>query len=271
MVFSPQKGSSGAASATGENPLPARRGQRSDGAEARGHLLHTALQLFSERGYSKTSTREIAKAAQVNIAAISYYFGDKAGLYRAAFLEPFGNPGDPVGLYSDPLLTLNEALQGFFTGFFEPLKQGERMQHCMRLHFREMLEPTGAWAEGIDNGIRPAHLALVEVLRRHLALPEADDALHRLAFCVAGLGVQMYASRDVVQALRPQLLGEPALIDVWAKQVVVYAAAIVEAERTRRASACASTATPPHPPQAASNIADAAENPKPPQHPYKAP
>src|SRR4051812_38465331 len=67
------------------------RKQRSDGAEARERLLHTALKLFAEKGFSKTSTREIAQAAGANIASISYYFGDKAGLYRAVYTEPLGS------------------------------------------------------------------------------------------------------------------------------------------------------------------------------------
>ena len=64
---------------------PERRKPRSDGIEARTRLLHTALKLFSEKGFARTSTREIAQAAGVNIAAIHYYFGDKTGLYSACF------------------------------------------------------------------------------------------------------------------------------------------------------------------------------------------
>ena len=51
---------------------------RSDGQEARTRLLDAALVLFADKGFAKTSTREIAQAAQVNVASISYYFGDKA-------------------------------------------------------------------------------------------------------------------------------------------------------------------------------------------------
>ena len=74
------------------DPRPAGKAQRSDGIEARSRLLNCALQLFSEKGFAKTSTREIAQAADANIAAIAYYFGDKAGLYRAVFTEPLGSP-----------------------------------------------------------------------------------------------------------------------------------------------------------------------------------
>ena len=217
------------------SPIP--RKQRSDGAEAREHLLHCALRLFSENGYAKTSTREIAQAAGANLAAISYYFGDKAGLYRAVFTEPVGSASDDIPLYSDPALTLEQALSGFFTSFLEPLKQGELVQLCTRLHFREMMEPTGLWAAEVDNGIKPAHAALVDVLGRHLGLAEPDDDLHRLAFSIAGLALQMFVGRDIVQAIRPQLLGQPEAIDLWAGRLVLFATAMVEADAGRRMAA----------------------------------
>ena len=68
-------------------PPPADDGRksRSDGVQSRERLLMAAMRLFAEQGFAKTSTREIALAAGTNIASISYYFGDKAGLYRAAF------------------------------------------------------------------------------------------------------------------------------------------------------------------------------------------
>lgn len=47
------------------------------------HILNVALKLFSERGYSATSVREIAKQAKVNLSMISYYFGGKEGLLDA--------------------------------------------------------------------------------------------------------------------------------------------------------------------------------------------
>ena len=210
------------------------RKQRSDGAHARAHLLHTALKLFSEKGFAKTSIREIALAAGANVAAISYYFGYKAGLYRAVFTEPIGSAQDDIARYNQPHFTLRQSLQGFFAGFLEPMRQGELVQLCTRLHFREMLEPTGLWAEEIDKGIKPAHAALVSVLCRHLAITEADDDVHRLAFSITGLALQMFISRDVVEAIRPQLFETPHAIDRWASALVDYAEAMVAVEMIRR-------------------------------------
>lgn len=57
------------------------------------------MTVFSRRGFERGSTREIAKAAGCNIAAIRYYFGDKAGLIASvmessmeALMEGGGHP-----------------------------------------------------------------------------------------------------------------------------------------------------------------------------------
>lgn len=50
-------------------------------------LLNAAKKLFGNDGYESTSTRDIAKAAGVNISLISYHFNGKEGLLRACLEE----------------------------------------------------------------------------------------------------------------------------------------------------------------------------------------
>jgi AcrR family transcriptional regulator len=214
---------------------PARH-PRSDGEASRERLLQAGLRLFAQQGYSKTSTRELAEAASVNVAAISYYFGDKAGLYRAVSLEPLGSPADDLERYRDPALSLPQALRGFYQGFLEPLKQGDVARLCMKLHFREMLEPTGMWDESLAHGIKPMHDQLVDVLRRDLGLSAVDDDLQRLAVCLAGLGVHMHVGRDVIDQVAPGLTAAPEAFDVWADRLVMFGLAMVDAERRRRSA-----------------------------------
>ncbi len=210
------------------------RAPRSDGVEARARLLHAALRLFATKGFANTSTRELATAAGVNIASISYYFGDKAGLYRAAYTEPMGGSCGEVITFDPTQVPLEPALRQMLTQFVAPLKQGDLVQQCMRLHFREMLEPTGLWAEEIDNGIRPAHEALLQVLCQHLRLEQADDDIHRLAFSIVGLAIHMFVGRDIMQVLRPQLQDDAAAIDTYTERLLSYALAMVASEQSRR-------------------------------------
>ena len=220
------------------DPITTRaRPQRSDGEQSRERLLNAALALFADQGFAKTSTREIAEAAGVNVAAISYYFGDKAGLYRAVFSEPMGDPADDIARFADPAMTLADALRGYFAGFVEPLRQGDLARRCMKLHMREMLEPTGLWQQEIERSIRPSHDALVKLLRRHLGLPRADDDLHRLAVAISAIGVYLHVGRDVTDTIAPRLNGGPQALDLWLDRLVDYALGMVEAERARRAAA----------------------------------
>ncbi len=46
-------------------------------------LIEAAIDIFGNVGYDTATTRVIAKAAKVNIAAIPYYYKGKEGLYRA--------------------------------------------------------------------------------------------------------------------------------------------------------------------------------------------
>lgn len=214
------------------------RKPRSDGVEARERLLHTALRLFAEKGYSKTSTREIAQASGVNIASIKYYFSDKAGLYRATFTEPMGGC-EKLAIADSSNLTLRQALEAFFTGFLAPLKQNDLVQLCIRLHFREMLEPTGVREEEISSSIKPALAAVLAILIKHMQTGKADDDLHRLAFSIVGLPLQMFILREAINGIRPKLIAAPAAIDLWAGQLSDYAEAMIAVAVAQRAAASA--------------------------------
>ena len=48
-----------------------------------GTIAGAALQLFAAQGFESTSLREIAAAANVDVALISYRFGGKFGLWKA--------------------------------------------------------------------------------------------------------------------------------------------------------------------------------------------
>ncbi|CAM8635401.1 AcrR Transcriptional regulator [Comamonadaceae bacterium] len=223
---------------------------RSDGVEARNRLLDAALQLFAEQGFAKTSIREIALAAQANVAAISYYFGDKAGLYRAVFSDPRTNPPLPPEALEGTDVTLEQAIRGLLSSFLEPLKQGHvTQQQYMKLCFREMLEPTGAWQQEIDTNIAPAHMALTRGLCRHVGLAEADDDIHRLAFTISGLGVMLHVGNDLYTQIRPGLVNTPQALDAYLDRLVSYALVLVDAEALRRG---AKAPAPAHSPESTS-------------------
>ncbi|MEY2890910.1 MAG: hypothetical protein RJA98_818 [Pseudomonadota bacterium] len=221
---------------------PTERPLRQDGEQSRERLLDAALTLFADKGYARTATREIAESAHTNLAAISYYFGDKAGLYRAVFFCPMARTGAPADALSDPALPLPELLSHWLAAFLEPLAQGDLHRRTLALHMREMLEPTGVWQEHVDTAIRPMHDLLLQHLCRHFGLSAPDAAVQRLAVSIAGLGVHLHVSRQVTDVLAPGLNAAPDAIDGWREALPMYALAMVQAEAQRRQRAAATIA-----------------------------
>ena len=205
-----------------------------DPNNARNRLVMAALYLFAEKGFEGASTREICERADVNISAIRYYFGDKAGLYRGVFHGPDNDSPCRVNVEALANLPLPEALQSFYKDFLDPLKRGEEVRLVMKLHFREMIEPTGVWQDKINEGIKPQHEAMVALLKQHLGLKRADVDVHRLAFAMIGMAVHYYVGHEVVSTICSQLLNTPKAVEVLAERLAGYSVAMVKGEITRR-------------------------------------
>lgn len=58
------------------------RGAAVDQEHMRESLLQTAVEMFSEKGFSGTSIRDIARENSVSLSNIYYYFSNKEGLWR---------------------------------------------------------------------------------------------------------------------------------------------------------------------------------------------
>ncbi|SOH92388.1 transcriptional regulator, TetR family [Monaibacterium marinum] len=56
-------------------------------------LLTHGLRLFWSRGFTNVSVREVARAAGVDVALISRYYGSKLGLFEATLHEAYGLDG----------------------------------------------------------------------------------------------------------------------------------------------------------------------------------
>ncbi len=57
------------------------------GRETRERILDTAEALFAREGVTAVTLRSIAAAAEVNVAAVNYYFGSKEKLFDEMFLR----------------------------------------------------------------------------------------------------------------------------------------------------------------------------------------
>ena len=117
----------------------------SEQSETRERLLLQAERIFAANGYDGTSVRTITEAAGANVAAVSYYFGGKEGLYQAVFETLFDEmrerrirriEADLAAVGGD--ISLEDSLGIFSAAFVEPLVEGERGRDFISLFDQEM-------------------------------------------------------------------------------------------------------------------------------------
>jgi AcrR family transcriptional regulator len=86
-------------------------------------LLAAAKRCLYEKGYARTTARDIAKASGVSLAAIGYHFGSKDALLNAARLQAIGEWYDELGRAlaadADPDATPIERFEAIWTHMLE--------------------------------------------------------------------------------------------------------------------------------------------------------
>lgn len=147
-----------ATSSRGRKNTPARE------ESSRARLIETALGFFATNGYEGTSVRDLAAAAGVNVAAVSYHFGSKDALYHEclrACLAPCGEMRGRMQNHLDAALAkksrkaAEEALRACIQEFlellmspatrFSQLVMREQMEAQPRFEplIREFFQPIG--------------------------------------------------------------------------------------------------------------------------------
>ena len=76
-------------------------GASGDASEVRDRLLDAAVEIAVEQGFDSAGLREIARRAEVSPGMISYYFGDRQGLYQAMFERVFARIREKVDAVLD--------------------------------------------------------------------------------------------------------------------------------------------------------------------------
>ena len=128
----------------------------SSDTDTRARLLSTGVALFGERGFKRVTVREICRAANANVAAVNYHFGDKVGLYR----EVIQTAIDAMRATSESARaagagqTAEEKLRRFLQVFLARVLDPENAA-VHRLIHREMGEPTAALDELVEQGLKP--------------------------------------------------------------------------------------------------------------------
>lgn len=145
----------------------------------RDRLLKVAEALFAKRGYHAVSVREITNAANCNLAAVNYHFGNKKNLYLDVFRSQWMVRARRVHdsftqhLANSDGTSPTEIIQALAEAFIKgPLTDEERFHHA-QLMMREMAKPTEAFEMVADEIMRPFFGKLAKLLQPYL--PEEMD------------------------------------------------------------------------------------------------
>ena len=173
-------------------------------------LFDAAIHVFASKGYDSASTREICRLAGVNVAAIHYYFGDKASLYREIFRLPERLALFPAQL-QDEAVPLRTALVLLYRQLMSFMATPMQAQQLRMMFLREQLNPTGVLADQIES-LRSHHVQWIGFLRQRLHVAQADAALVHLGVSLFGLAMVLFVQRAEIQALAPELLSGSAVV-----------------------------------------------------------
>ncbi len=132
-------------------------------------ILGSAGLIFGKKGFKDTTIRMIAKAAQVNIAAINYHFQGKEGLYGAVLENVFhtGFTRFPATLEAGSDADPKERLRAFIRSMFYRLQSREGwggMAGQGRLIARELLDPSPAFAPILERYVKPHKDLLLTII-----------------------------------------------------------------------------------------------------------
>lgn len=129
-----------------DTSAPVRRRRRSR-EDIEDRIREAARTLFAERGYMSTTTKEIARVADVSETLLFRYHGDKASLFGAVVLQPFGQLMDDfVRAHPDATSSgARNAARDFTRKVYELFERNEGI-------FRALL---GDGSRSPDGGSRP--------------------------------------------------------------------------------------------------------------------
>jgi AcrR family transcriptional regulator len=137
-----------------------------DPADTRSRLLRASLAVFARRDVDAVSVREIVDLAAVNIAAISYHFGGKQGLYLATaryLADTLRDELDPTlarisaGAARADRAVAGEMLQEMIWLLVETLAVDRLSEDAAGFILREQHQPTAAFDILYERLIQPIH------------------------------------------------------------------------------------------------------------------
>jgi|SRR5215831_11818035 len=165
----------------------------------RNQIVKAAVALFAEKGFERSSVRDIVTKARVNQAAINYHFKGKDGLYLEVLKLAFARLTENAGVDAAELeaLSREQALRRFVRHQLRPLLFQDELSRYIRMFAWESAHPSKVFRKFIATNSTSYLSAAVAVVRRFLPPQTADRAAMIAAICLMGQCSVFVRNRDL--------------------------------------------------------------------------
>lgn len=208
--------------------------RQNKGQQTRERLLKAASEVFAMKGFQTATTREICEAADSNMAAIHYHFKDKEGLYRAVVQAPLEQFAKLTQGFEVRGATFKDRMRALYAGLLEPMTNPEpSFQHHLRIHFRELVEPTVIAEDVFEQSLVPFVKSTQELIAAELGAKASEQEVACLSYAMIGMAMDLYTSRPCLSKLSPAMFENTAAFELLFERFSGYAAGMLEYERQR--------------------------------------
>jgi AcrR family transcriptional regulator len=164
--------------------------------EKKEQIVDAGLKLFSERGYYKTNTKEIAKAAGVSIGTFYAYFADKRDLFMEVFkryngkirgilsaipVDEYRQPGrerDFIVYLVDVLLEGHSISPEFHQEIDAMIHSDEEVKRIMDSMRSDTIALTRAILKNWQTALRPGNINAASIIIQHTI----EEMVHAIKF-----------------------------------------------------------------------------------------
>ena len=197
-------------------------------------LLTTAAKMFARRGMDGVSTRELAKAANVNLCAINYYFGSKQNLYEAVIDNLIQTITDSLLIVINHQSEQNNPLNGIkniIGNFFDFLYSDSVSDSQAMLMINEIISPSQAYEQIYAKILEPVHKQISQMVASYLDTDEKDTKVLILTHTLFGQAVIFRIHKEALLRQMNLKIYDKQLLQNIRKHIEENCEAILEAAR----------------------------------------
>ena len=186
-------------------------------------IIEAAGPIFAEVGFENGTVRDICRAADVNVASIKYYFGDKKNLYLETVLYARQSRADryPFPGWSEG--TPAEAqLYDFVSSLLRRLTVLQGAPWQVNLLMRELMKPNEACRVIVQEYFQPMFRGLMALIDQLVKCPLKEEDRLKIGFSIIGQCLHYRYGTAVMDLMVPAGLRDSFEIEQLADHITKF-------------------------------------------------